>query len=278
MTILNTYSLCIWIRATEAMSKNLLPPERLFTRTLLRQSMRAIYSTNITTTAISSLSEIYCSLRLRMLLMHINHLLHLIPTPHENPRPIMNMLRQHLQHPLHPPIHRLPARVLKHHRHRRALIQNPQFPLRTLFIRRVGENAAVEEGTIGVCDHRANVPRAIGLFVFVLRVFEEVDVFLDGLVPIFGVALVDAVDGAGLGDAHVGVREDEFAEGVVHGEAVHTAPFHRHDQLRGSTIHCKPTRHQLRPRQQNLFLFPLSTHLQFEDAKDCADGDTGIEV
>ncbi len=147
--------------------------------------------------------------------MRRHHLLHLLFTPHKDTTPIMNLLRFHLQHPLHLTIHRHSARILHHHRHRRTLVQNPQLALRTLLVGRVCEDAAVEEGAVRVSDHGADVAGAVGLAVLLGRVFQGLEVGFCLVGPVGGVAFIDGVDSSLEGDAHVRVGQDEFAESVV---------------------------------------------------------------
>jgi hypothetical protein len=147
--------------------------------------------------------------------MRRNNLIHLLLTSHENPTPVMDMLRLNLQHPLHLTIHRHPARILHHHSHGTTLIQDPQLPLGRLFVGWVGEYAAVQECSVGVGNHGANVPGGVGLAVGFGGVFEGFEVGFCLVGPVEGVSFINGVNGSLFGDAHVGMGEDELAKGVV---------------------------------------------------------------
>ncbi len=152
--------------------------------------------------------------------------------------------------------------VLEHQRHRRTFIQDPQLALRTLLIRRIRKNATVQQRPIRVRDHGPDIAGAIRLaFLARLgvlgRVLEAVEVLLDGLLPVQTVPLVDGVDGAGAGHAHVRVGEDELAEGVVHGEAVDGAAAHGDDQLGAGAVHGEAGGDELGAGHEQVFLGAL---------------------
>ena len=77
------------------------------------------------------------------LVVHVNNPLDLIITAQENPAPVVNMLWHNIQQSLHARVDRLAARILKDHRHWRALIQDPELALGTLRVGWVGEDTAV---------------------------------------------------------------------------------------------------------------------------------------
>lgn len=55
--------------------------------------------------------------------------------------------------------------VFEHHGHGRTLVQDAQLALGALLVGGVGEDAAVEQGPVGVGDHAADVAGAVGLVV-----------------------------------------------------------------------------------------------------------------
>ncbi len=74
------------------------------------------------------------------------------------------------------------------------------------------------------------------------------------------------------------MRKYEFAEGVVHGEAVDGAAAHGDDELGAGAVHGEAAGYQLAACHEQFFLFALAALFQLEDAEDCAHAHTGIEV
>ena len=64
--------------------------------------------------------------------------------------------------------------LLEDHGHRTTLVQNTQLALGSLLVGGVGEDAAVQQGPVGVGHHGADVPRAVGLAL--LGVLQRVEV------------------------------------------------------------------------------------------------------
>jgi len=138
-----------------------------------------------------------------------NNLVHLVVTTHVDAAPIVNTLGHNLHQPSHVAIYGLSASLLHDHSHRCTLIQYPQFALWAFLISRVGEDASIQQGSVGICHHGSDVTGRVRFAVLAIGGFgwelEAVEV-IDGLfVPVEGVALVDGVDGAFLGHLHVRV-------------------------------------------------------------------------
>lgn len=74
--------------------------------------------------------------------------------------------------------------VLKHHGHGCTLVQNPQLSLRTLLVRGIGEDAAVQQRSVRVRNHGSDIPRAVRLATLFLWELQAVDILLDGLLPV----------------------------------------------------------------------------------------------
>ena len=127
--------------------------------------------------------------------------------------------------------------ILKHHSHGSTLVQNAQLALGTLLVRRVRENTTVQQRSVGISNHASNISRAVRLATLLGGELQRVEVRLGVVLPVERVPLVDRVDGALPRHAHVGVGEDELAEGVVHGEAVDGATLHGDDELSGGAVH-----------------------------------------
>ena len=168
--------------------------------------------------------------------------------------------------------------ILKHHSHRRALVQNPQLPLRTLLIRRVRKDPPIQQCPVSVRNHTPNIPRTVRFSPLLNWKFQAIKVLLDRLFPVQRVPLVDAVDCPGFGESHVRVREDELAQGVVHGEAVDGATFHSDDELGAGAVHGEAAGDELATGHQQLRLVPLAVFLELEYTEDGPHAHSGIEI
>lgn len=167
--------------------------------------------------------------------------------------------------------------ILKHHGHRRALIQNSQLALGALLIGRVGEDTSVQQGTVRVGNHATDIPRTVRLAVGGGGL-ERLEVLLDVVLPVQRVTLVDGVDRPRLGQLHVRVGQDELAQAVVEGEAVDAAALHGDDQLGGGAVHGEAGGDQLSAGLEDVGLGALGALGQLVDGEDGADGDTSVEV
>jgi len=166
---------------------------------------------------------------------------------------------------------------MENHSHWCTFVQDPKLTLRTLLVCRIGEDTAVKQSTIGICNHGADVPRAIRLATL-SRVFQAVDPLLDRFLPVQAVTLVHRVDGTLLGTLHVRMCEDELAEGVVKREAVDGATFHRDDQHGRRAVHGEAAGDEFASGLQQIFLGALRFGCQLMNAEDCAHRHAGVEV
>ena len=148
----------------------------------------------------------------------------------------MDVLGVDREKTFHSRVDGLTASVLEDHGHGCTLIQNTELALGALGVGGVGEDTAVEEGSVGVCNHGTDVTGTVRLLALA-GVLQRVEVSVAPLVPVHAVTLVDGVDGARGRQLHVGMGEDELAEGVLEGETVDTAVLHGDDQLGGGTVH-----------------------------------------
>lgn len=174
------------------------------------------------------------------------------------------------------------AGILEEHGHRRALVQDSQLALGTLLVSGVGKDTAIQQGAVGVSDHAANVPGAVGLLALA-RVLERVEVLVDPVVPVHAITLIDRVDGAFGGELHVGVGQDELAQGVFQGEAVDSAVAHGDDELRGCAIHGETGGDHLGTGAQDVIgrdLLVGADQLvgKLEDAEDGANRDASVKI
>mmetsp|Transcript_17049 Transcript_17049/g.51788 ORF Transcript_17049/g.51788 Transcript_17049/m.51788 type:complete len:293 (-) Transcript_17049:329-1207(-) len=157
---------------------------------------------------------------------------------------------------------------------RKAFVEDAQLALGGLFIRRIIEDAAVEDRAVYVRDHGPDVAGRVGLGPGL----EHFGRLLDGLVPQRVVALVARVDGlALLGELH-GAEVHEFPDAVVEREAVDGASK-RDDEVRGAAVHHVPRGDHVRAGPQNVgdrrraFL-----RRALEHGEDRARGDVAVYV
>lgn len=92
-----------------------------------------------------------------VLLVCLEHFIHLLWAAHENARSVMNIRRLDREHSLHLRIHSLSTCVLHDHSHGRTLVQNPQFALRTLLVGRIREDTAVQQRAVRIRYHGPDV-------------------------------------------------------------------------------------------------------------------------
>ncbi len=168
--------------------------------------------------------------------------------------------------------------ILEHHCHGCTLIQNPQLPLGALLIARIGEDPAIQQGAICVRNHTPDIPRTVGFPTFAHGILQRVEILLHRFVPVETVPLVDAIYSSRLRYLHVRMRQDEFAQGVIHGEAIDAATLHREHQLGAGTVHCEAARDEFGAGEEDLFFLALGAFGKAEDAEDGAHADTGVEI
>mmetsp|Transcript_62445 Transcript_62445/g.135561 ORF Transcript_62445/g.135561 Transcript_62445/m.135561 type:complete len:233 (+) Transcript_62445:73-771(+) len=168
--------------------------------------------------------------------VQVEHALHVTRTTHNDRAPVMDLLWHDIKHtPNLAEVHARgchSSRLLRDHRHGKALVEDSQLALLRLLVRWVEEDTAVEQGAVHVRDHGANVSGGIArLFAFRHEV-------LDGLVPGVGVPLIAREDflTAALGHLHL-LDEDELANGGIQGKAEDPRPI-RDDQLCCCTEHA----------------------------------------
>mmetsp|Transcript_122757 Transcript_122757/g.343629 ORF Transcript_122757/g.343629 Transcript_122757/m.343629 type:complete len:382 (-) Transcript_122757:80-1225(-) len=149
---------------------------------------------------------------------------------------VMDVLRHHLEDAAElPHVHtgaRGATRLLGDERHREALVEHPKLAFGRLLVRRVQEDAAVQQRAVHVRDHGAHVPRRVAV------VFASLDVAEDRRVPLQRVPLVAGEDFLAAVSGHLHVRdEEELPKGGVEGEALH-AGAEGDDELRGRAVHA----------------------------------------
>jgi hypothetical protein len=101
-----------------------------------------------------------------------------------------------------------------------------------LLVIRVPKDTAVQQRPVDIGHHRTDVPRRIRLAVG--RVLDRLEVLDRGGVEVERVALVERVDLASGRDLDVGVGEDELAQRLVEGEAVHALASGEDEVARGT--------------------------------------------
>mmetsp|Transcript_76861 Transcript_76861/g.207275 ORF Transcript_76861/g.207275 Transcript_76861/m.207275 type:complete len:200 (+) Transcript_76861:487-1086(+) len=129
--------------------------------------------------------------------------------------------------------------LLSDHSHGETLVQHAKLALGILLVRRVNEDATVQQGAVHIGDHGADISGSIA------SVLAGMHVVLDGLIPGVQVPLVAGVDllAAVLRELDL-LHEEELADGAVQGEAVDALPV-GDDQLRGGAEHAVARRDAL---------------------------------
>jgi hypothetical protein len=164
--------------------------------------------------------------------------------------------------------------LFENHGHGTTLVQNTQLALGSLLVGRVGEDATVEQCPVCIRNHGSDVTSRVRL----LGILDGFNPLLGRHVPVLAVAFVARVDATLLGNLHVGVGENELAEGVVHGEAVDGAALHGHNELGGSAVHGETGSDEVCAGAEEVLLGAISTIGKSVDTKDCADRNTGVQV
>ena len=157
--------------------------------------------------------------------------------------------------------------LLEDHGHGTTLVQNTQLALGSLLVGGVGEDAAVQQCPVRICNHGSDVTCGVRL----LAVLDGITPLLGGNVPVLAVTLVARVDAALLGHLHVGVGEDELAKGVVHGEAVDGPALHGHDELGGSAVHGETSSDEVGAGAKEVLLDTRGVVCKPVNTEDCAD-------
>lgn len=164
--------------------------------------------------------------------------------------------------------------LLEDHSHGTALVKNTQLALGSLLVRGIGEDTAVEEGSVSIGNHGSDVTGRVRL----LAVLDGIAPLLGGGVPVLAVALVGRVDRPLLGHLHVGVCKDELAERVVHSETVDGAILHGEDELSGSTVHGETCSDKIGAGAKEVLLGALGILSESVDTEDGTNRHTSVQV
>ena len=172
--------------------------------------------------------------------------------------------------------------ILKHHSHRRTLVQNTELSLRRLFVTWICEDSSVQQRSVRIRNHRTNISRAVRLSS-ILRILQTLEVFLNRILPVHRISLIHRVNRSLLWDAHIWVSENELSEGVIHGETVNGSALHGDDQLCGGTVHGESCSHQLGSWLAEILCCDSSVAgynliIQLVNPEDGSDRDASIEV
>mmetsp|Transcript_4980 Transcript_4980/g.10733 ORF Transcript_4980/g.10733 Transcript_4980/m.10733 type:complete len:262 (+) Transcript_4980:506-1291(+) len=181
------------------------------------------------------------------------------------------------------------ASLLCNEGHGCALVEQAELAVLVLLVTGVAVDASVQQGAVEVTDQGANVAGAVGLAVPLGGVLQAGHVVLHALVPQVGVALVEGVDLANLGDLDVPVCQHELSHQGVQGEAVHAVADGEHHDV-GAAVQAVAGAAQVLARLTHIH-HALLHHLLGVihgiqgallaggvHAEDGADGDTGINV
>ena len=139
--------------------------------------------------------------------------------------------------------------------HRERLVEQSQLALLALPVVRIAKNAAVQQRSVDIGHHGANVPRAVRRLGR-RRVLDGVKIVDDRRIKVHRVALVERVDLAPMwdldlpsgsldtrcarstrsaGSAYVRVGEDEFSQGSIERVSVDSEPCGQ-DEVRGRSV------------------------------------------
>lgn len=217
-----------------------------------------------------------------VLVVRVDDLLYLVLRAQEHTAPVVNVFRNHLQKTLHLGVHCQTTCVLEKHSHGGTLVEDTQLALAALGISRVGEHTTVEESPVGIGHHATNITRAVRLLA-VTGVLQRVEVLVHPVIPVHAVTLVDRVDGPLGGKLHVGVCQDEFTQGVLHGEAIDTAVAHGDHQLCGGTVHGEARGNHLRAGAKEVLSSDLVVGTEdligkLEDSEDGTNRNASVKV
>ena len=146
-------------------------------------------------------------------------------------------------------IRSLTASLLREEGHRVALVEQTQLAARRLRGGGVDVDASLDHVTMEVGHQRTDVARGVGPIL--LLPLAVLDVVLHALGELDVVALVDGVDLAVFGEAHVGVGEVVAAQRGVEGEAV-DAVAGGVDQHGGRAVDDVSSGHLVRPLLQEV--------------------------
>ena len=117
--------------------------------------------------------------------------------------------------------------------HRGSLVQQSKLSVGVFRVSGVSENSSVQQSTVDISDHGSNVSAGETLSTLAGSRAPSRDNVLEWLVPFVEVGFVHGVDIAFLGDLDIGLRKDEFSNGLVKGEAVNTVSESQGKEGRG---------------------------------------------
>ncbi|KAG9679789.1 fructose-1,6-bisphosphatase, partial [Aureobasidium melanogenum] len=196
-----------------------------------------------------------------VLVVDVDDLLHLVVRAHEDTRLVVDRLGNDLDHAIHLAVDCLAAgcgHVLACASWR-------------LLVGRVGEDTTVQKSSVGIGNHATNVSRTVRLAALLLGHLHRVAPLLDGLLPPQRVTLVNRVDSTLGRHLHVGVGQNEFTEGAIHGETVDWAILHCHDELCRGTVHGEASSNHVGTGTEEVLLGALGTWGELVNTKDGSD-------
>mmetsp|Transcript_34102 Transcript_34102/g.88158 ORF Transcript_34102/g.88158 Transcript_34102/m.88158 type:complete len:437 (-) Transcript_34102:64-1374(-) len=164
--------------------------------------------------------------------------------------------------------------LLSDHSHGEALVQHAKLALCVFLVRRVNEDATVQQGAVHIGDHGADIAGGVPGVLEVLYALE------DRSVPLQRVSLVARVDFLAALGVHLHIRdEQELAERGVAREALH-AVAEGDDELSGGAIYAVASDNDISPRPQNVRLGAglVVGRLAPVHGEDRADTDVAVDV
>jgi hypothetical protein len=166
--------------------------------------------------------------------------------------------------------------LLGDHGHGDSLVQTAELALGGLIVRRVKENASVEESAVDIGNHRTDVTGGVGLG----SLLEDGNGLLDGLVPVIVITFVARKNGLAsvLGELHVDTSVHELTDGGVEAEAVNSATLEGEDKLDGRTVDTVSGADTLRTRTEKIIDGSLGSLLLLEDTENGTDRNVAVNV
>mmetsp|Transcript_19593 Transcript_19593/g.45561 ORF Transcript_19593/g.45561 Transcript_19593/m.45561 type:complete len:257 (-) Transcript_19593:1037-1807(-) len=114
------------------------------------------------------------------------------------------------------------TRLLYQKCHRRCFVQQPQFAIGVLDVGRIPKDSSVLQGSVDVTDHRSDVSAGVARFRVSQSFLYVRDILLERGVPVPAISFVERINLSSLRDLNVRMGQNEFTNGLVQSEAVHT--------------------------------------------------------
>mmetsp|Transcript_58828 Transcript_58828/g.138566 ORF Transcript_58828/g.138566 Transcript_58828/m.138566 type:complete len:239 (-) Transcript_58828:245-961(-) len=166
--------------------------------------------------------------------------------------------------------------LLHAERHGEAFIEHAKLAVRRRLVRRIHEDATIEQGPMHVRNHASNVSERSRLATS-FREFALLDVGCDGGVPLGCVSFIHGVNRSLLRNTDVRVGEDEFSKLWVQGVTVDTFACRVHEHG-AAAIHGVAGCHHFSAWAECILRLHICEVVDAVDAEDCTNGDPTVDV